>query len=281
MRYTRIIYNLRLPAALQFSTGWLLLLLMLAGCNPTRKLDTDFLYFQKSMDSLATIQRTPTLIKVNDLLAIQITSKTMNQAQVAVFNLPVNAAANTTPGNTEGATVREYQVNSDGTIDLPLLGDVAAAGLTREQLQSRLKGMLLNYIKDPDVIVRFSEFKIDVLGEVKMPGAHNFNKDRVTLIDAISAAGDLTDFGKRNCVMVIREELHTRKYYSVDLRSGALFQSPAYLLQPNDVVYVCATERKLKTLKNNPDGQKGWQLTFGITSALTTITTLLLTILRK
>ena len=196
----------------------------------------------------------------------------MNQEQVAVFNLP---------GNTANGLNRGFQVNSDGNIDLPLLGDVRAAGLTRERLQADLKEKLSNFVKDPAVSVRFSDFNINVLGEVKVPGSHSFDKDRVTIIDAISAAGDLTDFGKRSNIVVIREESLTRKYYNVDLRSGALFQSPVYLLQPNDIVYVSATERKLKTLNSNPDSQKGWQLFFGITSVATTIATLLITILKK
>jgi len=252
--------------------GYLLCPLVFAGCSSSKKVNTDFLYFQKSMDSLQTIQRIPVIIKVNDLLTIQITSKSMNQEQVAIFNLP---------GNAINGVSRGFLVNSDGNIDMPLLGDIKAAGLTREQLQAGLKEKLSNYIKDPAVTVRFSDFKINVLGEVKIPGTHSFDKDRVTIIDAISAAGDLTDFGKRSNIIVIREEQLTRKYYNIDLRSGALFQSPVYLLEPNDIVYVNATERKLKMLNNNPDSQKGWQLFFGITSVATTIATLLITIINN
>ena len=266
MRYTRII------SGLFYRTRYLLFLSIVAGCSSSKKVNTDFLYFQKSMDSLETVQRIPVVIKMNDLLTVQITSRSMNQEQVAVFNLP---------GNAVNGVSRGFQVNNDGNIDLPLLGDVKAAGLTREQLQAGLKEKLSSYIKDPAVIVRFSDFKINVLGEVKIPGTHSFDKDRVTIIDAISAAGDLTDFGKRNNVVVIREESLTRKYYNIDLRSGALFQSPAYLLEPNDIVYVNATERKLKMVNSNPDGQKGWQLFFGITSVATTIATLLITIINN
>src|SRR5258708_32531615 len=142
---------------------YLLCLSVLAGCGSSRKLSTNFLYFQKSMNSLETIQRVPVIIKVNDLLTIQITSRSTNQEQVAVYNPPANTA---------NGISRAYQVNSDGHIDLPLLGDVMAAGLTREQLQARLKEKLSNYIKDPAVIVRFADFKINVLGEVKLPGTH-------------------------------------------------------------------------------------------------------------
>lgn len=244
-------------------------LFIVTGCGSSKKINTDFLYFQKSMDSLAAVQRVPVPIKVNDQLGITITSRSMNQEQVAIFNLP---------GNMVNGVNQGYQVNNNGNIDIPLVGDVKAAGLTREQLQANLREKLSSYIKDPAVIVRFSDFKINILGEVKMPGTHNFDKERVTIIDAISAAGDLTDFGKRNNIAVIREEGTARKYYNIDLRSGTLFQSPVYLLQPNDIVYVNATDRKLRMLNTNPDGQKGWQLFFGITSVVTTVATLIITI---
>ena len=82
-------------------------------------------------------------------------------------------------------------------------------------------------------------------------------------------------------MVVIREESLTRKYDNIDLRSGTLFQSPVYLLEPNDSVYVNATEKKLRMVNNNPDGQKGWQLFFGITSVATTIAALLITIINN
>ena len=266
MRYTKI--NSRLFC----STSYLLMLLFLAGCSSSKKINTDFLYFQKSLDSMETVQRIPVIIKINDLLTIQIASRSMNQEQVAIFTLA---------GNPTNGISRSFPVDNDGNIDLPLLGNVRAAGLTREQLQTSLKEKLSGYIKDPAVSVRFTDFKVNVLGEVRAPGTHTFEKERVTIIDAISASGDLTDFGKRSNVVVIREESLTRKYYNIDLRSGALFQSPVYLLEPNDIVYVNATDKKLRMVNSSPDGQKGWQLFFGITSVATTIAALLITIINN
>jgi polysaccharide biosynthesis/export protein len=244
-------------------------LLILTGCSSSKKINQDFLYFQKSLDSIQNIQRVSPVIKVDDLLGIQVFSKSMNQDQAAIFNIPVEGANAVNTG---------YLVETDGNIDMPIIGKIKAAGLTKEQLQVSLKDKLASYVKDPSVLIRFSDFKINILGEVKLPGSHSFNKDRVTIIDAISAAGDLTDFGKRDDVIVIREESKQRKYYSVDLRSGSLFQSPVYQLQPNDIVYVNATARKLRTLNINPESQRGWQLFFGIISVVSTIATLVITI---
>ncbi|MES1220249.1 MAG: polysaccharide biosynthesis/export family protein [Bacteroidota bacterium] len=260
---------LRLSADAFLTAGFIFFLFSITGCGSSKKIDGDFLYFQKGLDSIENIQRVPVVIKTNDLLSLQISSKSMNQDQASIFNLPVNTATGTSPG---------YQVSSNGYIDIPLLGDVKAAGLTTEQLQTNLKEKLSSYIKDPAVIVRFQDFKINILGEVKMPGSHKFDKDKVTIIDAISAAGDLTDFGKRSNIVVIREESQSRKYYNIDLRSGTLFQSPVYILQPNDIVYVNATDKKLRALNTNPENQKAWQLFFGITSVAISVATLVITI---
>ncbi|MEP6746611.1 MAG: polysaccharide biosynthesis/export family protein [Bacteroidota bacterium] len=244
-------------------------LLAVTGCSSSKKINQDFLYFQKSLDSIQNIQRVSPVIKVDDVLGIQVFSKSMNQDQASIFNIPAGDANNGNQG---------YVVGSNGNIDMAVIGAVKAAGLTKEQLQTILREKISSYVKDPSVLIRFSDFKINVLGEVKMPGSHVFNKDRVTIIDAISSAGDLTDFGKRDDIIVIREESNQRKYYNIDLRSGTLFQSPVYQLQPNDIVYVNATERKLKSLNVNPEGQRGWQLFFGIVSVVSTIAALAITI---
>lgn len=235
-------------------------------------MNKDFLYFQKDLDSIQNIQLTEPIIKDNDLIGIQILSRSMNQEQVALFNLPITGANNNKQG---------YLVGTNGNVDLPVIGNIKAAGLTKAQLQSSLKEKLSSYVKDPSVFVSFLQFNINVLGEVKSPGTHSFDKDKVTIIDAIGAAGDLTDYGRRNDVIVIREEGKIRRYYHIDLRSGTLFQSPVYQLQPNDIVYVNASNKKLTTLEANPDSQKGWQLLIGITSVISTLVTLIITIAKN
>jgi polysaccharide export outer membrane protein len=110
------------------------------------------------------------------------------------------------------------------------------------------------------------QFRVNVLGEVKAPGTYNFPSERVTILDAISAAGDLTDDAQRGNVMVIREENNKRNYYPVDLRSGAVFQSPVFQLQQNDLVYVGANKAKLTALKNNPNAQRNISLGISLIS---------------
>jgi polysaccharide biosynthesis/export protein len=227
------------------------------ACNPSRKINKDYTYFQNDWDSLGSVQLKDLSIQPNDLLSIQIFSKTLNQDQAAIFNISAEQG---------------YLVGVDGTIEVPVIGSVNAAGLTRFELQNRLREKLMPYVKEPSAVVRFKQFKINILGEVKGPGVQSFPIDRVTLIDAISAAGDLTETGDRKNVMVIREEKSgERKIYQVNLKSAALFKSPVYQLQQNDIVYVSATDSKLKALKDKKDPVRGIQLGISLLSVASTI----------
>ena len=247
----------------------------LIACTSSKKLNRNYLYFQNELDSLSTQMKEP-VIQPNDLLSIEVFSKSLNQDQAVIFNIP-NGTVNTGAGS---ASAQGYQVSSAGTIEMPLIGSVTASGLTKEQLQTVLAQKLNPYVKDPSVLVRFLQFNINVLGEVKAPGIQSFKTDRVTVIDAISAAGDLTDYGKRENIMVIREEAGIRKFYTLDLRSGALFHSPGYQLQQNDIVYVSANDNKLKTLNVDPEAQRKTGLVITGISVFATLVTLIITLTR-
>lgn len=234
--------------------SWMVLpLFVLAACGGSRKVSKNFTYFQTGRDSLGTVAYKEPLIQTNDLLAIQVYSSTLSQEQASLFNLP----------NAEG-----YLVDVNGNIVIPVVGKVMAAGLTRAGLAQKIEEVLTPYIKGPSVIVRYRQFKINVLGEVKSPGTKTFTTERVTLIDALGAAGDLTDFGKREDVLVFREEKGERKMYQVDLRSASLFQSDVYQLQQNDIVYVNANKNKLGQLDLNPRTQRDLTLGLSILSGL-------------
>lgn len=245
------------------------LLVILSSCA-LRKLNTDNIYFQNGADTVM-VQQKETIIQPNDLLGIQVYSKTINQEQAAIFNIPAGVA-----GDVQG-----YQVNKSGNIEMPVIGTVQAAGLNKDQLQASLVQRLTSYVKNPSVIVRFLQFKVNILGEVKSPGTQRFATDKVTVIDALSAAGDLTDLGKRDDVMVIREEGGKKIYYSVDLRSKAIFQSPAYVLQPNDIVYVSPNKTKLKVLNVDPEKQRKTTSTVTIISVSLGIVALILSLMRR
>jgi polysaccharide export outer membrane protein len=245
--------------------------MVLVACSSSKKINPNLVYFQNGLDNMGSVQLKEVLIQPNDLLSIQIFSKTLNQEQALVFNIP-----NTSSGGAPSG----YLVSTTGEIDVPVLGSVKAAGLTKLDLQTLLTEKLVPYVKNPSVLVRFSQFKINVLGEVRSPGTKTFTTERVSLMDALSAAGDLTDDGKREDLLVIREQNGKKTSYHVDLRSGSLFQSPVYQLQQNDIVYVSPAKRKLSTLSIDPEKQRKTGLLISIVSLLVTVATLVTTSLR-
>ena len=247
------------------------------SCNSSKILSRDYQYFQNNLDSVASAIQDP-VIQPNDLLTIQVYSKTANQEQAAIFNLRNTAGNANAGGSLSSPSLAGYTISASGNIEMPVIGIVRAAGLTKEQLSQSLIQKLAPYVKDPSVLIRFLQYNINVLGEVKNPGVKPFVTERVTLIDAVSAAGDLTDFGRRENVLVIREQGGKRSYYSIDLRSGSVFQSPGYYLQPNDVVYVSPNKIKLKALNVDPQAQRRTGLILGIVGTLISIATLIATV---
>lgn len=239
--------------------GMLLCTSFLFSCKINRSItEKDYLYFQNGLDSIKNVKVSEPIIHENDQLSIQISSSSLNQEQTVPFNPPGNAG---------------YLVRTDGNIEMPVIGMVKAAGLTQTQLQNLLIEKLSSYVKDPNAIIHFLQFKVNVLGEVKSPGVKNFDVDRVTILDAIAAAGDLAETGKREDITVIREENTKRKLYKVDIRSGSIFQSPVYNLQSNDIVYVGANFQKFKSLKsnNNTNSLRGLQIFSTLLGLLTSV----------
>jgi polysaccharide export outer membrane protein len=237
---------------------------LIFSCNSSKIVTKEnYIYFQNGLDSMKYIQSKEPVIQNNDLLSIQVISTSLNQEQTLPFNHPA-----TVTGAGSG-----YLVDMAGNVEMPVIGTVKAAGLTQVQLQRNIIEKLTPFVKDLSVVIHFLQFKVNVLGEVKTPGTQKFDADRVTIIDAISAAGDLTDNGKREDITVIREDGNTRKIYKVDIRNGSLFQSPAYLLQSNDIVYVGASDQKFLALKAQAKSstQNGLQVVATILGLLTSI----------
>ena len=131
-----------------------------------------------------------------------------------------------------------YLVEADGKIQIPYLGRVQAEGLTRLQLEDTLTERLKEFTKNPVVNVRYLNYNFSVLGEVGHPGRFNMVTERTTILEALSMAGDLSDVGKRENVLVIREENGKREFARVNLLSKDLFLSPYYYLKTNDVLYI-------------------------------------------
>jgi polysaccharide export outer membrane protein len=135
-------------------------------------------------------------------------------------------------------SIQNYLVDASGVIDFPVLGKLKVGGLSRSELMQILEDKIAKYIKNPIITIRLTNFKVSVQGEVTNPGTFSINSDRVTLIEAISMARDLTIYGKRDNILIIREVNGVKSYNRVDITKADFINSPFYYLAQNDVVYV-------------------------------------------
>lgn len=188
-------------------------------------------------------------LQPGDKLSILVSSK--NPELAYLFNLPVvgHYTSSTSGRGLTTSTVSHYTIDSDGTIDFPVLGKLSIAGLTRSEVANLVKSKLLlsDMIKDPVVTVDFLDMYFSVTGEVAKPGRFIINHDKTTLFDALSQAGDITIFGKRDNVLVVREENGKQVAYRLDLRNAKeVYSSPAFYIQQNDLVYVEPNAKKAR-----------------------------------
>lgn len=214
------------------------LILMLASCATVK----DIAYFQNKVvnEPEAIDKHAGIVIQPKDMLSIVVSSR--NPELVAMFNLPVISyqAGSESVAGAGQQRLLGYVVDNNGQIDFPVLGPIDVAGLTRWELSELIKKKLLDggLLTDAVVTVEFMNFKISVIGEVNSPGTFTIQGDKVTVLQAISLARDLTIFGERENVTVIRERDGQRTMYEINLCDVSMFNSPAYYLQQNDVVYV-------------------------------------------
>jgi protein involved in polysaccharide export with SLBB domain len=160
-----------------------------------------------------------------------------------------------------------YSVDNEGNINFPQLGAIHVSGLTRWQLSDLIKNQLVEkqLLKDPVITVEFMNFKISVMGEVNSPGTYSIDGDKITILQALSLAKDLTIYGKRDNITVIRELNGERHIFKVDIRNSNLFESPAYYLQQNDIVYVEPNRVKAgeSTINENNFRSASFWMSFG------------------
>lgn len=176
-------------------------------------------------------------ICVGDMLSIIVSG--LDPTAVAPFNLPVVGYER--PGSDQlysSPTLQAYLVDVEGNIDFPVAGKIHLAGLTKSQAIERIHESLSPYLKDIIVTIKFLNYKVSVIGEVQRPGQYSISNERVTVLDALAMAGDMSIYGKRNNVLVIRENDGKMEFARLDLNTDEVFTSPYYFLQQNDVLYV-------------------------------------------
>lgn len=239
--------------------------LFLSSCG-SRK---DIVYLQ-DVENDATINQALSyepVIKCDDMLSVIVAA---DQPDLTIpFNLPQIQGNYQVNDNQEG--IKTYLVDAAGYIDFPVIGKVKLAGLTRTQAKNELEIKIKEYIKEPSVNLRILNYKISVLGEVNKPNTYKIASERVTLLEAISLAGDMTIYGKRNNVLVIREVDGKKTFNRVDLTNKDFISSPFYYLNQNDVVMVEPNKTKINSSVIGPNVT----VTISAISLLTTIAIIL------
>jgi polysaccharide export outer membrane protein len=217
------------------------IILLMASCRTQRAV---FNYLEDVNDTTfrKSVFVTEPIIQKNDLLSIQVYSAALDPQVDALYNLPVMQGG----GGLQGGQGGGYLVDVSGNIELPRIGKVRAEGLKKGELEEVLKDKLKTQLTNPNIIVRFLNFRITMLGELGSPGVLNIPTERLTVLEAIGMAGGVTEFGTIKQVKVLRYENGEQKLGVLDLTSKEIFSSPYYQLQQNDVVLVDQTRYKLR-----------------------------------
>ncbi|MCX2574009.1 polysaccharide biosynthesis/export family protein [Pedobacter sandarakinus] len=183
-------------------------------------------------------------IQPDDILSINIF--TLNPQSGAIINQA--AATPTLGGNTNTSLATQstgFLVDKNGDVELSLIGKLKVSGLTTYQARELIRDKAAEVYKQPNVQLRFANFKVSVLGEVNAPSAYTLPNEKVSILDALSLAGDLTIFGKRDNVLIVRDNDGKKEFARLDLNSSEIFNSPFYYLKQNDVIYVEPNKRKV------------------------------------
>lgn len=217
-----------------------ILAVLFTGCASSKKIN----YFHDKGDievNSAIINYQPT-IQYGDMLSINVSAFEQELAMpFNILEMRDNQLLRQVP----------YIVDADGEINFPVLGKIKVTQLTTQELTNKIKGLLT--INNPTVIVQFLNYKISVLGEVNSPGSYTVLNERLNIPEVLALAGDLTIYGNRETVTLIREQDGERKFIPIDLTNKELFNSPYYFLAQNDIIYVEANKTRVNASAVGPN----------------------------
>lgn len=252
---------------------------IMCSCGTTK--NVAYLQNSDSIDFNASSFLYDARIMPKDILTI--TVNTVDPEASAPFNLMVRntlLSTSSTVGTTASGSLQTYLVDNKGCIDYPILGSLAVGGLTKSQCEKMIHDKIMPYMsatENPVVTVRMSNYKISVLGEVNKPGVFTVGNEKINILEALAQAGDLSIYGVRNNVKLIRENAKGKKeIHTLNLNDANIISSPYYYLQQNDILYV--EPNKVKA-RNSAIGQST-TLWFSATSILVSLTSLLYNILK-
>jgi polysaccharide export outer membrane protein len=220
---------------------------LLFSCVSNKKVP----YFKDVPDTTATpytvkeCEYAEPLIQPDDILSITI--QTIDPQNAVVLN-QVSIANSSTVSATGSQVTTGFLVDKEGYVEIPIIGKTKLVGLSTFKARDVIREKVSVYFKDPSVLVRYANYKITILGEVARPGTYTVPNEKVSLLDAIGLAGDLTVFGKRFNVLLIRENGNKKEFVRFDLNSTDIFKSPYYYLKQNDIIYIEPTKAKVAAL---------------------------------
>lgn len=257
---------------ISYLTLLLVALVAFSSCAPK----SNHVYYQNIDEILNNNEKLAnfeTRFQPDDLLMIIVSAEDVEAA--APFNLINTMTSN--PNNPAGSGQMQqqlYLIDSKGLIDFPKIGTLKLSGLTRTEAVNLIKEKVQKYINDPIVNLRIMNFKITVQGEVVRPGVHTINSERLTLPEAIALSGDMTIYGKKENVLIIRENNGKKTYNRVDMTKADFINSPYYFLNQNDIVYIEPNKTRINSSAVGPN------ISIGI-SALSLLVTILALTIRK
>ena len=233
-------------------------LFFLSSCTSKKKLD--YLQNIESVALEASMKNAKSTIQPNDQLVIMVTAKDMDvvkpfnqnfsSGQILQYSLPSNNAPTQSQTSASGPT---YIVDSQGNIEFPVIGKINTVNKNTEEVRDVLKKEISKYVVNPQVSVRNTNYKITVLGEVNRPGTYNIPDARTTLLEVLGLAGDLTIYGNREDVLVLRNIDGTMTKERINLTKADFINSPYFYLKQNDVIIVSPNETKQKTSRLDPN----------------------------
>ena len=262
----------------KYSYLLVLLVALMTSCSAPK--NVAYLWNSNDVDLTQSQYLYDARIMPKDILTI--TVNTVNPEAAAPFNLIVqrslSATSNTVGGS--GGTLQTYLVDNEGGIDFPVLGHLIVGGLTKDECEKLIHDKIkpyLNAAENPVVTVRMSSYSISVLGEVNKPGSYQVSREKINILEALAQAGDLTIYGVRDKVKLIREDATGKKeIHTLDLTNANIVNSPYYYLQQNDIVYVEPNKVKAQNARVG----NMTTLWFSATSILISLTSLLYNILK-
>ena len=252
------------------------IMLLLGACNAQRNV----LYLQDIESGTEITLPENYIIRLKPLDQITVVVNSRNPELAKPFNSSTsfNAITGTNVTSVTGeSSLQVLTIDERGYVTMPILGEIECAGMTRQELAAEIESRIIEggYLADPQVNVRFAELTISILGEVNKPGRYDIKKDQISILEALALAGDMTIYGNRNDVAVVRERDGKSIVTKLDLRSSDIFASPCYYLEQNDLVIVSPNKYKAATSEINQN-RSVW---ISIASTTISLATLIITII--